>query len=80
MLSQYISGAMHKAKYEILQDDGMFYGEIPGFEGVHAHEPTLEGTRDDLEEALELWLLYRISHNLPVPEVDGIKLDFREAV
>ncbi len=79
MSRRYISGAMHKAKYEILQDDGMYYGEIPGFEGVYAHEPTLEATRDELEEALEFWLLYRITNNLPVPEVDRIKLDFRES-
>lgn len=80
MLTQYIRGAMHRAKYEILSDNGTFYGEIPGFEGVYANAPTLEATRDELEEVLEEWLLFRISRNLPVPEVDGIKLEFKEAV
>lgn len=31
MLSQYIQAAMRQAKYEILSDDGSFYGEIPEF-------------------------------------------------
>ena len=34
MLTEYISAAMKEATYEILADDGRFYGEIPGFDGV----------------------------------------------
>ena len=37
MLTQYIQAAMRQAKYEILSDDGSFYGEIPGFQGVWAN-------------------------------------------
>lgn len=80
MLSQYIKGAMRRARYEILSDDGTFYGEIPGFEGVYANAPTLEAARDELEEVLEEWILFRVSRTLPVPEVDGISLEFKEAV
>ncbi len=36
MLTAYIRAALRRARYEILPDDGMFYGEIPGFEGVYA--------------------------------------------
>ena len=35
MIREYISAAMAKAEYEILCDDGSFYGEIPGFQGVY---------------------------------------------
>jgi len=42
MLRQYIEAAMRRAKYEILQDDESYYGEIPGFDGVYANAPTLE--------------------------------------
>ncbi len=36
MLTKYIRAAMGKARYEILPDDGTFYGEIVGFDGVWA--------------------------------------------
>jgi predicted RNase H-like HicB family nuclease len=76
MLTNYISAAMHKAHYEILEDDGTFYGEIPGFQGVWANAPTLEACRIELQEVLEDWLLLglRLNHSLPV--VDGIDLAF----
>lgn len=78
MLSKYILSAMKKARYEILKDDNTFYGEIPGFEGVYANSSTLEKCREELEEVLEEWLFFRISRNLPVPEVDGIELKIKE--
>lgn len=74
MLTQYIQKAMHKAKYQILEDDGTFFGEIPGFEGVWANAPTLEGCREELQEVLEGWIILglRLKHDLPVME--GISL------
>ncbi|GAH98374.1 unnamed protein product [marine sediment metagenome] len=78
MLSKYILSAMKKARYEILKDDNTFYGEIPGFEGVYANSSTLEKCREELEEVLEEWLFFRISRNLPIPEVDGIELKIKE--
>lgn len=80
MLTQYISGAMHHAQYKILSDDGTFFGNIPGFEGVWSNAATLEAARDELEEVLEEWILFRVSRNLLVPEVDGIRLEFKEVV
>jgi predicted RNase H-like HicB family nuclease len=71
---------MHQAKYEILPDDGTFYGEIPGFNGVYANAATLEGCRDELESVLEAWMLFRISRNLALPIVDGIELTVKEKV
>ena len=41
---------MSKASYEILPDDGTFYGEIPGFDGVYANADTLERCREEVEE------------------------------
>ena len=61
MLTDYIKAAMHKAEYEILPDDGTFYGEIPGFDGVYANADTLEACREELEEVLDEWLLFRVS-------------------
>jgi len=78
MLSRYISSAMKKARYEILKDDNSFYGEIPGFKGVYANSETLEDCREELEEVLEEWLFFRISKNLAIPDINGIKLEIKE--
>lgn len=78
MLTKYIQAAMRQAKYEILSDDGSFYGETPGFDGVYANADTLEDCRVELEEVLEEWLLFRVSRNLSLPVVDGIELTIKE--
>jgi len=74
MLTQYIQAAMRQAKYEILPDDGSFYGEIPDFQGVWANAKTLEGCREELAEVLEEWIFLNIADNKPLPVVDGLKL------
>ncbi len=74
MLTQYIQAAMHQAKYEILSDDGTFYGEIPGFQGVYANAETLEDCRNELAEVLESWIFFRVSRNLDMPVVNGLRL------
>ncbi len=56
MLTDYIRAAMQQAQYKIL-DDGMYFGEIPGFQGVWASEASLEECRRDLQEVLKEWLL-----------------------
>ena len=78
MLRNYIQAAMRQARYEILPEDGTFYGEIPGFAGVWANAKTLEGCREELEEVLEEWVLLGVSRNLPLPIVDGIELAVKE--
>jgi len=74
MLTEYIKAAMHQAKYEILEDDGTFYGSIPGFQGVYANAETLEGCRDQLGEVLEGWIFLNLADQTPLPIVDGINL------
>ena len=64
MISQYLSAALGKARYEIQTDDGTYYWEIPGFDGVYANATTLEGCREELREALGEWILFRVSRNL----------------
>jgi predicted RNase H-like HicB family nuclease len=65
MLTQYIRAAMRRARYKILPEDGEYFGEIPGIDGVWASADTLEGCRDQLEEVLEEWIalsLRRLGH------------------
>lgn len=78
MLLDYIKAAMSKAKYEILPDDGTFYGEIPGLDGVYANANNLETCREELEEVLGEWILFRVSKNIKLPVVDGIELIIKE--
>jgi len=77
MLTKYLRAAMRSAKYELLEE-ARHYAYIPGFEGVWADAVSLEECRDELEEVLEEWLLFRLSRQLPVPIVDGIDLVVRE--
>lgn len=74
MLSQYIQAAMREAKYEILSDDGSFYGEIPDFQGVYANAATLEECREELAEVLEEWIFLHLADNTPLPIINGLKL------
>jgi predicted RNase H-like HicB family nuclease len=78
MLTRYLQAAMRAASYEILSDDGSYYGEIPGFQGVWANAATLEACREELEEVLEEWILFRVSRHLPLPIVEGIELKVSE--
>lgn len=74
MLTDYIRAAMRHARYEVLPDDGTYYGEIDGFQGVWANAAILEDCRQELQEVLEEWMLFRLANGLPLPIVDGIEL------
>ena len=78
MLIQYLKTALRKAHYEILPDNGEYYGEIAECNGVYATAPYLEACRDELEEVLEEWVLFRVHRNLPLPVIDGVELAVKE--
>ena len=78
MLTRYIEAAMRRARYEILKDDGTYYGEIPGCRGVYANASSLEACRAALAETLEDWLLFRIHRHLPLPKIGGIELTVKK--
>ncbi len=80
MIRQYIDSAMENAKYEILSDDGSFYGEIPDCRGVYANAKNLENCRKELEETLEEWILFRVHKNLSIPMINKIDLKIKETV
>jgi predicted RNase H-like HicB family nuclease len=71
---------MRHARYELLEDDGTFYGEIEGLPGVWANAPTLEACRDELSEVLEGWVILGLRLGHEMPELDGISILSREAV
>ncbi len=73
MLLTYIQNAMRLAKFEIMED-GNFYGEIAGFAGVWAQAADLETCRDELQSALEDWLVLGLRMGHPLPTVAGLQL------
>ncbi|MGO9601312.1 MAG: type II toxin-antitoxin system HicB family antitoxin [Isosphaeraceae bacterium] len=78
MLLEYLQAALRHATYEILPDDGSYYGAILECPGVYATAVTLENCREELREVLEEWVLLRVHRNLPVPAIDGIDLTIQE--
>jgi hypothetical protein len=52
-LIQYIQAALENAKYEIIEDEEPYYGEVPELEGVWATGKTLEEFRRNLEEVID---------------------------
>jgi predicted RNase H-like HicB family nuclease len=74
MIQEYIRAVMRHAKYEIIEDDGSFYGHIEACPGLWANKKTLEACREELESSLEDWILLGIAHHDPLPEIDGMSL------
>lgn len=79
MLTEYIRAAMAKATYEILENDGTYYGEISECQGVWANAGTLERCREELREVLEDWIVLGFQFGDPLPVIDGIELKVRQA-
>jgi predicted RNase H-like HicB family nuclease len=73
MLTEYITAAMDKAEFEIIED-GSYYGRIPGFKGLWANARTLGKCRKELQSTLEDWLLLGIALGHKLPTVNGMRL------
>ena len=78
MLLEYVQAALRHAKYELLPDDGAYYGEIPECQGAFATADSLEGCREQLRQVLEEWVLFRVHKNLRLPVIDGIELTIKD--
>ncbi len=75
MIVEYINAALEKAKYEIIDDEEPFYGEVPGLQGVWATGETLEECRKNLAEVIEGWIIIKIKKGLPIPPIDGRNIE-----
>jgi predicted RNase H-like HicB family nuclease len=78
VLTSYIRAAMRQARYEIVEDDGAFYGDIPAIPGAWANAKTLEACREELESVLEGWVLVSIADHSAIPDIDGNRLEIRD--
>jgi len=75
MLASYIDKAMEQAVYVTIEDEGTYWGEIPGFQGVWVRQVTLEGCRGELREALSDWIALRLRLGLSIPVLAGMDLN-----
>ena len=75
MLAQYIDLAVELARYEIVEDDHSYWGEIPGFQGVWAKHETLPGCQRELREALSDWVALRLKMGLEIPALGKVNLN-----
>ena len=64
--ARYITAAIARAEYEVLEDDTVF-GEIPGFQGVWANAATAAACGTQLRSALDGWLTLRLNWHDPIP-------------
>ncbi|MBI4668169.1 MAG: type II toxin-antitoxin system HicB family antitoxin [Elusimicrobia bacterium] len=78
-LSGYIGIAMKKAHYKVL-DNGNYFGEIPGLNGVWAENKTLENCRQELQEVLEDWIVLKLRDQEKLPAISGHTLKISTAV
>lgn len=74
MIREYIDAALKHARYEMIQDEAPYYGEIEGLQGVWAGGKTLEECRKNLGDVLDGWILFRLSRGLSVPPTEGSEI------
>ena len=72
MIIKYVSEAMRRAKYRILED-GSYYGWIEELPGVWATASSLEECRQELQAVVEDWLFLglKLGHDIiPLGDID----------
>ena len=84
MLTEYIDEALKRTRYELIQDEEPYYGEIKALPGIWASGRTLEECRRNLKEGLEGWILLSVKKGIPTPklgrfEVAGMEQEVLEA-
>ena len=78
MLTAYITAAMARARYRII-DDRTYFGEIPGLPGVWANAKTLEQCRTELQEVLEDWLVVKLRDGDVIPRIGRVQFSRKSA-
>ena len=75
MITDYIEAAIAEAKYEIIEDEEPFYGEVPSLVGVWATGKTLEECRKNLAEVIDGWIIVRLKKGLPIPPMGEHRIE-----
>lgn len=81
MIVEYIEEALRRARYELIDDEDPYYGEIEELKGVWATGKTLEECRNHLKEVVEGWILLSIKRGLPIPRLGEFEIkEIQEAL
>lgn len=74
MLTAYLQQAMRHAHYELMEN-GHFFGSVSPCRGAWGEGATLEECREELQGALESWIVAGLRHGDELPVIDGIDLN-----
>jgi predicted RNase H-like HicB family nuclease len=74
MLIEYIDEALKRAKYEIIENDESYYGEIKELKGIWATAKTLEECREKLKDVVEGWILISVKKGLKIPKLGSFEI------
>jgi len=69
MITEYIDEALRRARYEMIEDEEPFYGQVVELRGVWATGKTLEECRKNLKDVIEGWILVSIKKELKIPRL-----------
>lgn len=75
MITEYINAALSRAKYELIEDEEPYYGEVPELAGVWASGKTLEECRRNLAEVIDGWLVVRLKKGLTIPPIGKYRVE-----
>jgi predicted RNase H-like HicB family nuclease len=78
MLIRYIQEAMRHAKYELMEN-GRFFGRVPQCKGLWGEGKTLEECREDLEGALQDWIVIKLRFDHKLPRIGGLDINSSKA-
>ena len=75
MIIQYIETALAHARYDVIDDEEPYYGEVPELPGIWATGKTLEECRRNLMEVIDGWIIVRLRRGLPIPPIDNCTIE-----
>jgi len=75
MITDYIEAALAQAKYEIIEDEEPYYGEVLGLAGVWATGKTLDECRKNLAEVIDGWIVIRLKKGLSIPPIGEYRIE-----
>jgi predicted RNase H-like HicB family nuclease len=81
MITEYVEEALRRARYEIIDDEEPYYGEVNELKGVWATGKTLEECRSNLKEVIEGWILISIKKGFTIPRLGEFEIkEIQEAI
>ena len=75
MILEYIEKALAHARYELIEDEEPYYGEVAELEGVYASGKTLEECRANLKEVIDGWIIVRLRRGFSIPPIDNCTIE-----